>query len=128
MKKTSEDALVEIPEEIKVCGIGDIADSSKISVKAGEYNVLVVKIDNRFYAIENRCSKDGEKLSDGTIDTETASVKCSFHDGSFMLQTGLHSGSELHPPVRVFLGYVKGESYFIDPEPKEIPFVEGINL
>ena len=128
MNKTSEDVLVEISEDIKVCGIGDMADADKISVKAGEYNVLVVKINNRFYAIENRCSKDGEKLSDGTIDIETASVRCSAHDGSFMLQTGLHSGSELHPPVRVFWGYVKGESYFVDPDPKEIPFVEGINL
>lgn len=125
---TENDTIVKLPEEIKACKVDEVVEAEKLSAKIGEHNVLVTRIKNRFYAVENKCSKDGAKLSDGDINIKEAEVKCPKHNGSFQLSTGLHRGDELCSPIHVFLGHVKNGHYYIDTIPKELPFVEGINL
>ena len=128
MKANTDIDIAVKSEEIRICKVDDVGEAEMLSRKVGEHNVLITRIKNRFYALENRCSKDGCKLSGGDINIENASVKCPEHNGSFGLSTGLHSGSELCYPVHVFLGFVRNGHYFVDTVPKELPFVEGINL
>lgn len=50
--------------------------------------IAVFKIDNQFYAINNRCSHARGSLSEGVVNAEECSVICPWHYGKFDLRTG----------------------------------------
>jgi nitrite reductase/ring-hydroxylating ferredoxin subunit len=69
-----------------------VADTSEIPagkmkmVKIRDEEILVVNVDNKFYAIANRCSHKGEDLSKGTLEGKI--LTCPIHGSKFDVTTG----------------------------------------
>jgi nitrite reductase/ring-hydroxylating ferredoxin subunit len=56
------------------------------AVDVAGVSVLLVNIDGEYYAIGNKCTHRGCKLSKGALDGET--VKCPCHKSVFNVKTG----------------------------------------
>ena len=58
----------------------------KTALKSGKKEILIVNLDGKYYAIGNRCTHLGCKLSDGELDGQN--IHCSCHGSTFNIKTG----------------------------------------
>jgi 3-phenylpropionate/trans-cinnamate dioxygenase ferredoxin component len=71
---------------VKVASVNDFENGAKKKVTAGGKEILVAKINNVFYAIDNRCPHMGGDLSLGTL--EGTVVTCPRHGSQFDIKNG----------------------------------------
>lgn len=82
--------------------IGEVACSEIGALESGEMlarefegrKVLLCKVENAVYALENRCSHAAAELSGGRLDGYE--IECPFHGARF----DIRSGAALSPPAR----------------------------
>jgi 3-phenylpropionate/trans-cinnamate dioxygenase ferredoxin subunit len=79
---------------------GDIGEGQTISIVAGSRIVAIARSENRFYAIEDVCTHDGEALTGGEI--ENCQIICPRHGARFSLLTGEALTPPAYEAVRVF--------------------------
>jgi NADPH-dependent 2,4-dienoyl-CoA reductase/sulfur reductase-like enzyme/nitrite reductase/ring-hydroxylating ferredoxin subunit len=70
----------------KVCRQEDIMEGVPVLVKAGEDDVLLVRLDGRVHAIGNKCSHYECALNEGLLVGHVVTCKC--HDARFDVRTG----------------------------------------
>ena len=70
----------------KVCEIDQLENESLREFKVAGEKIVVVKINDKVYALENRCSHEDYPLSDGWVDE--GRVCCSMHGEQFDPSTG----------------------------------------
>lgn len=70
----------------KICKFDELLSRKKIPVTIKKLNILLIYLDERLYAIENKCGHFGIRLDDAHI--ENKSIKCSQHGIIFSLETG----------------------------------------
>ena len=86
-----------------------VADTSEIpagkmkKVKIMDEEILLVNVDNKFYAMANRCSHKGEDLSKGTLEGKI--LTCPIHGSKFDVTTGKNV---LGPKLMMFRGKAEG--------------------
>ena len=73
-------------EIVKVALKKEIPIGKMKFVEAGGFSVLLANIAGEYYAIGNKCTHRGCKLSSGTLDGEL--VKCPCHRSVFNVKTG----------------------------------------
>lgn len=64
----------------------DIPEGKTKLVDANGLQILLVNISGEYFAIGNKCTHRGCKLSNGTLEDEI--VKCSCHGSKFNVKTG----------------------------------------
>lgn len=67
------------------------SSSTRIKLVDGrgdEHVLAVVRIENTFYAIGDRCSHADVSLSDGTVWDDECELECPKHGSTFSLKTG----------------------------------------
>ena len=70
-----------------------VSDGSSVSVEVDYSPVLVVRCGSSLYAVEDRCTHDGEAL--GSAEVEDCEIICPRHFARFCLRTG----EALTPPA-----------------------------
>jgi len=89
------------PGALIVGPLADLDQGSVVSTTAPTgLRVAVFNIDGDLYALEDRCSHQEARLSDGFIDG--CAVECPLHAASFNLKTGEPDGLPATKPVRTF--------------------------
>lgn len=73
-------------EYIKVAQTSDLAQGSKKIIRLEDRIILLVNIDDDFYAIDNTCPHMGGSLYEGTL--EGTSIVCPRHGSAFDVTTG----------------------------------------
>lgn len=71
---------------IKVGNIGDFKDTNKLLVKAEGKEILVVKLNEEYFAIDNRCTHMGGSLFEGEIKGDL--IVCPKHKAEFNIRSG----------------------------------------
>lgn len=71
---------------IKAGDVKDLPPGSMKAVQAGDREVLLVNLDGRIFAINNRCTHHGCGLSEGKLEGET--VRCPCHGSVFSVKSG----------------------------------------
>ena len=71
---------------VEVAEVNEIPNGTMKSFLAGIWQVLVVNVNGKFYAINNACSHEGQSLSQGTLKGKT--VICPLHGAKFDVTTG----------------------------------------
>jgi 3-phenylpropionate/trans-cinnamate dioxygenase ferredoxin component len=64
--------------------------------------VVIVRCEAGYYAIEDRCTHDGEALAGGEVDTHACEVICPRHGARFCLKTGDALSPPAYEPVSTF--------------------------
>lgn len=107
----------------KVCAITEFPEEGKLSLRVGEWQVLVVKSDDQFFAYNDCCTHQAARLSGGRI--RRGSLMCPLHGARFEIATGRCMGGSYSPllgmPVRDHDGFIEVDIPSRAPEPEEIP-------
>jgi len=85
---------------ITVAAAAELAPGERMIVEIDETNIVIFNVDNRFYAVADRCSHQDYPLSDGT--TEGTTLECAAHGAKFDLVTGKALAMPAIGPVRRF--------------------------
>ncbi len=75
---------------VKAANIKDFRLEEMKMVTVANKDILIAKIDNNFYAVNNKCPHMGGSLVDGTLDGSI--VTCPRHGATFDLKTGECTG------------------------------------
>lgn len=85
-----------------VCTLAEIGDGTVKRVIIGNVEIAVVRIDDKVYAIGDRCSHANVSLSEGEVHCDTKEIECIKHGSAFSLETGIPSSLPATQPVPVY--------------------------
>lgn len=72
----------------RVCAIDDVAPGTAQRFDLGALRIAVVRIDDDWYAIGDKCTHQDISLAEGEVDAETLEIECWKHGSRFSLVTG----------------------------------------
>lgn len=73
-------------KSIQICRVDDFATKSQQLFKIENIEILIIKDDNTFYAVNNRCPHAGGHLHEGRI--ERGTITCLNHGACFDYKSG----------------------------------------
>ncbi len=80
----------------------DVKPGTAVRLDGGSAGIFLVRIDDDFYAIGDRCSHARVSLSEGDIDVDDCTVECWKHGSAFSLRTGEPQSLPAIKPVPVY--------------------------
>src|SRR5579863_994189 len=80
----------------------DLASGEVRRFDLGEHRIAVVRIEDDFYAIGDRCSHEDYSLSEGEVWADECELECPQHGSTFDLRTGEACTLPATKPVPVF--------------------------
>tara|TARA_Y100000768_G_scaffold57859_1_gene38866 strand:+ start:564 stop:980 length:417 start_codon:yes stop_codon:yes gene_type:complete len=75
-------------EWTKLAEVNSFQDNPQQLLKIKRDDILVIKDEEKFYAINNRCPHLGLALNLGGCDMKDKTVHCKFHSSDFSFETG----------------------------------------
>jgi 3-phenylpropionate/trans-cinnamate dioxygenase ferredoxin subunit len=94
-----------------VAKVSEIPPGGRKSLVFDERAVLVFRIGNDFYAVEDVCSHDGQPLTDGPV--EGFSVECPRHGARFDVRTGRPLCMPAVEPIATFEVKIENENVLL---------------
>jgi 3-phenylpropionate/trans-cinnamate dioxygenase ferredoxin subunit len=71
-----------------LCKVDDLAHGTAKRFEVGRHRIALVRIDDDFYAIGDRCTHADISLSEGEVHCEEREIECWKHGSTFSLETG----------------------------------------
>ena len=71
-----------------LCSINELTEAQARRFEVAGSAIVVVRIGEQVYALEDRCSHEDFPLSDGLVDVDECQIECSRHGAMFSLETG----------------------------------------
>ena len=90
-----------------------VAPGAALKIDAGPTGVCLVRIDDDFYAIGDRCSHADVSLCEGDIDSQERSIECWKHGSAFSLLDGSPQSLPATRPVPVYRVAVDGDDVVV---------------
>ena len=78
----------------------------------GHDAIALVRQDDRFFALSDRCTHGDASLADGEL--EEGQLFCPFHGGAFNVETGKATRYPCTEPLRCYKLEVRGEEIFAE--------------
>jgi 3-phenylpropionate/trans-cinnamate dioxygenase ferredoxin component len=82
--------------------LDDYTSGGATSVPAAGRVLVVVRIDDSLYVLDDRCSHADFPLSTGEVNVETCEIECDRHGGNFSLATGEPTSFPATRPVATY--------------------------
>ena len=102
-------------EWVRVAGVDDCPGDGCLHATTGDgEEIVVVKWEGEFFALEDRCSHQDFPLSDGEV--MDGQLECIFHGARFDVRTGEAVQLPAIRPVRTFPVEVRGDDIFVQVE------------
>jgi 3-phenylpropionate/trans-cinnamate dioxygenase ferredoxin subunit len=86
--------------------------TTPLTAEVDGYSIMVLRCGSELYAIEDRCTHDGETLDGGEI--EDCQVICPRHGARFCLRTGEALSPPAYEPVRTFKARIENGRILIE--------------
>jgi 3-phenylpropionate/trans-cinnamate dioxygenase ferredoxin subunit len=90
-----------------------VPDGKAVHLEGGPDGVCLVRVDDRFFAVADRCTHADVRLSEGDIDADDCSVECWKHGSAFSLLDGEPQSLPATRPVAVFAVHRDGEDVVV---------------
>ena len=100
-------------ERIRLCGTGDVPAGTARRFDVGEHRIALIRVDDAFYALGDRCSHADYSLSEGEIYPEDLEIECWKHGSTFSLKTGEPQTLPATKPVPVYEIEVDGDEVMV---------------
>lgn len=68
--------------------IDDVKAGKPYRLEKEEHNIVLLKVENKFYAYQNACAHMGMPIDGGMIDLEAGTITCPWHGFCFEAETG----------------------------------------
>jgi nitrite reductase/ring-hydroxylating ferredoxin subunit len=74
--------------DVNLCKVDDVPDGGKKHFEIMGYDILVVRLGDRFFCVDAACTYKWAMLTDGLVDRDKLLITCKDCNGSWDLQTG----------------------------------------
>jgi 3-phenylpropionate/trans-cinnamate dioxygenase ferredoxin subunit len=99
-------------EWVRAAAVADCsADGCLKGIVVGGAEVVLIRWNGEFFALEDRCSHQDFPLSDGEV--ADGRIECVFHGAKFDVRTGKAVQLPAIKPVRTFPVEVRGDEVFV---------------
>jgi 3-phenylpropionate/trans-cinnamate dioxygenase ferredoxin subunit len=89
-----------VTDWVDVGAAADLAEGKTLSVERDGLALVVVRCGSELYAIEDRCTHDGEPLEGAEV--ESCEIICPRHGARFCLRTGEALTPPAYEPLRTY--------------------------
>ena len=100
-------------ETVRLCGRDELEPGQARRFDVGGHRIALVRIEDDFYAIGDRCSHEDYSLSDGEVLAEECEIECCKHGSMFDLRTGEPCSLPATRPVPVYDLVVDGDDVLV---------------
>ena len=100
-------------ERIRLCATADVPAGAARRFDVGEHRIAVIRVDDSFYALGDRCSHADYSLSEGEVFAEDLEIECWKHGSTFSLETGEPLCLPATQPVPVYEVEVEGDDVMV---------------
>lgn len=97
---------------VRVAAKNDVSAGKKIGFKIGGKEILVVNLNGKYFAIGNKCTHMGCKLSESVLKGD--SIECICHGSTFDIKTGKVLKGPAKSPEPVFKVKVEGNEILVE--------------
>lgn len=89
-------------ERVRLCGRDDLVPGEARRFDVGDLRVALVRIEDEFYVIGDRCSHEDYSLAEGEVWADERELECAKHGSTFDLRTGAPCSLPATKPVPVY--------------------------
>ena len=100
-------------ERVRLCRRDEIEPKSARRFDIGRHRISVIRLDDDFYAIGDRCTHADYSLSEGEIYPEEKEIECWKHGSTFSLIDGQPQSLPATKPVPVYEVDVEGDDVWV---------------
>jgi len=100
-----------MPKWVRVCRADEIADGAKAVFEAGESFIVICRVGDGLYAVEDCCTHDGGPLGEGPL--EGFQLTCPRHGAKFDIRDGRALTMPATRPTRSFALKVENGEVFV---------------
>jgi 3-phenylpropionate/trans-cinnamate dioxygenase ferredoxin subunit len=93
---------------------GSVHEAIPLCVEVDGFPVVVVRCGSDLYAVEDRCTHDGEALGDAEV--ESCQIICPRHGAHFCLRTGEALTPPAYEPLRTYKVRVEAGRILLESE------------
>jgi 3-phenylpropionate/trans-cinnamate dioxygenase ferredoxin subunit len=105
------------PAFMNVCAADEIAPGATRSAELAGFELLICRVGDEYFAIENKCSHTGALMTRGRIRGDC--ILCPVHGARFRLRDGKHLTPPATVGLRTFALRVEGGRVLVQPAPIE---------
>ena len=98
---------------VRLCGRGEIEPGSAKRFDIDGHRICVVRIEDDFYAIGDKCSHADYSLAEGEVFSGEKEIECWKHGSTFSLVTGEPQSFPATQPVPVYEISIEGEDVMV---------------
>jgi 3-phenylpropionate/trans-cinnamate dioxygenase ferredoxin component len=100
---------------VTVAAIDELVSGERKFLLINGSKILLVRLDDGYYAIDDTCTHEEESLSDGAIDG--CEIECSRHGARFDIKTGEVKSLPAVIPLRTYKVIINEKDVMIDLTP-----------
>jgi 3-phenylpropionate/trans-cinnamate dioxygenase ferredoxin subunit len=98
----------------RLCSIHDVSPGEARRFDLGEVRIAVVRIDDDWYAIGDRCTHQDVSLAEGEVHASTLELECVKHGSCFSLTSGDPSSLPATQPVPTYELRIDGDDVLVE--------------
>jgi 3-phenylpropionate/trans-cinnamate dioxygenase ferredoxin component len=96
-------------ERVVLCRRDEIASGEARRFDVGDHRIALIRIEDDFYALGDRCSHEDYSLAEGEVWSDEYEIECPRHGSTFDLRTGEPCSLPATKPVPVYEVEVDGD-------------------
>lgn len=99
--------------------------------KLGHKQILLLEVEGKYFALDNRCPHEGYPLSQGSTDNKSCVLTCNWHNWKFDLKSGecLLGGDNVRTyPISVGKDFLTVDASDKSPEEVQTEIMEGLKV
>ena len=100
-------------ERVRLCGREELASGEARRFDLPGHRIALIRIDDEFYAIGDRCSHANYSLSEGEVYAEDREIECWKHGSTFSLVTGEAISLPATRPVPTYEVDLEGDEVMV---------------
>ncbi len=101
-------------ETVRLCRRDDLEPGTARRFEVGDVRVALVRVNDDFFALGDRCSHEDYSLSEGEVLEDECEIECWKHGSTFDLRTGEPCSLPATKPVPVYTVEIDGEDVMVE--------------
>lgn len=102
--------------KVAIAPLADFTPGVPVRIEGLDRPVVLVRIGDRVYGLEDRCSHQDVPLSEGSVWVEDREIECYRHGSTFSLETGKALSLPATRPVPVYAVEVDDGTVYLSKE------------
>jgi 3-phenylpropionate/trans-cinnamate dioxygenase ferredoxin subunit len=101
-------------DTVRLCGRDEMSSGAARRFDIGAHRIALVRIEDEFHAIGDRCSHEDYSLSEGEVLVDACEIECWKHGSMFDLVTGEPTSLPATKPVSVYRVRIDGDDVLVE--------------